>query len=100
MSKTVIQKITDFETKKCIHINLTKGTHSAFRKELFEHSLSMQEVLEYFATLAGRHDDRAIEMIFEVKNIKRTKTLEKLNKNEVDDLYDAISHVDPFNKKF
>ena len=98
MSDSLVQKITDFETKKSVHINLTKRTHSEFRKELFDHSLSMQEVFEYFASLVASNDERATEIINEAKNIKRTKTLEKLNKNEVDDLYDAISHVDPFKK--
>ena len=95
-----IQKLTDLETKKSVHINLTKGTHSSFRKELFEHSLSMQEVFELFASLVAEKDSRAIEIISEAKHAKRNKALKRLDKNEVNDLYDAISHIDPFSGKF
>ena len=47
--KKKIQKLTDFETKKSVHINLSKATHAGFRTTLFEDSLSMQEVFERFA---------------------------------------------------
>ena len=94
-----LQKLTDFETKKSVHINLTKGTHSGFRKILFDHDLSMQEVFGRFAYLVASEDDRVKEIISESKIIKRNKSLEKLNQNEVDNLYDAIAHVDPFSKE-
>ena len=98
--KKKIQKLTDFETKKSVHINLTKTTHAGFRGVLFEHSLSMQEVFERFAYLVASGDERAEDIILESKVIKRNKTLERLNQNEVDNLYDAISHVDPFTEEF
>lgn len=98
MSDKVVQKITDFETKKSVHINLTKQTHSSFRKALFDYGLSMQEVFELFAFLAGAGDDTATDIVRRAKNKKLTKTLERLKSDEVDDLYDAISQVDPFGK--
>ena len=100
MSDKIVEKLTDFETKKSVHINLKKKTHSEFRKTLLDHGLSMQEVFERFALLVGEEDKRALEIVIEAKNIKRSKTLEKLNQNEVDDLYDAISHIDPFSGEF
>ncbi len=96
MSDKIVNKLADFETKKSIHINLTKRTHSGFRRTLFDHSLSMQEVFELFASLVAAEDEQALEIVLQAKNNKRSKTLEKLKKNEVDDLYDAISQVDPF----
>ena len=95
-----VEKLADFETKKSVHINLNKTTHSEFRKVLFDHGLSMQEVFERFAALVGREDERALEVVFEAKSLKRSKTLEKLNQNEVDNLYDAISNIDPFSGEF
>ena len=91
-----IQKLTDFETKKSVHINLSKASHAGFRKTLFDHGLSMQEVFELFASLVSSGDERVLEIVLEAKSNKRNKTLTRLNQNEVDDLYDAISHVDPF----
>ena len=40
------KKRYNFETRKSVHINLTLGTHGAFRQKLFSKGLSMQEVLE------------------------------------------------------
>ena len=60
----------------------------------------MQEVFERFAYLVSSGDERAEDILTEAKIIKRNKTLEKLNQNEVDNLYDAISHVDPFDGDF
>lgn len=96
--KKKIQKLTDFETKKSVHINLSKKTHAGFRGVLFEHDLSMQEAFERFACLVSSGDERAEEILTEAKIIKRNKTLEKLSQNEVDNLYDALSHVDPFSR--
>lgn len=96
MNKKQIQKITDFETKKSVHISMTKLVHSEFRKKLFDYDLSMQEVLELFANLAGENDERAIDIIKQAKAQKRQKSLKRLTENEVESLYDAISQVDPF----
>ncbi len=98
VSEKQIQKITDFETKKSVHINLKKGTHAGFRKVLFEHSLSMQEVFELFAFLVSEKDQNAIDVVIQAKSKKRQKALERLNQSEVDDLYDAISQIDPFSR--
>ena len=75
---------------------MSVSSHSEFRKKLFDFGVSMQEVLELFAKLSGGNDERAIDIIKEAKENKRKKALEKLSENEVEDLYDAISQIDPF----
>jgi uncharacterized protein YeeX (DUF496 family) len=77
---------------------MTKLTHSQFRKTLFDYDLSMQEVLELFASLASEYDERAIDIIKQAKDQKRKKILKKFSDNEVESLYDAISEIDPFSK--
>lgn len=91
-----IQKLVDLTTKKSVHVSMTTTSHSQFRKKLFDFGVSMQEVLELFASLAGGNDERAIDIIKEAKERKRQKALKKLTHNEVEDLYDAISQIDPF----
>ena len=98
MNKRALQKLVDFETKKSVHVSMTKSAHSQFRKCLFDHNLSMQEVLELFAQLAGENDDRAIDIIRQAKDMKRQKTMKKLTDNETESLYDAISQIDPFSQ--
>ena len=77
---------------------MTKIVHGEFRKKLFDFDLSMQEVLELFARLVSENDERAIDIMKQAKVLKRHKTLQKLTDNEVEDLYDAISQIDPFSK--
>ena len=93
-----LQKIADFQTKKSVHVSMTKSVHGDFRKALFDYDLSMQEVLELFATLVSENDDRAIDIIKEAKHNKRSKVLSRLKESEVEDLYDTISQIDPFSR--
>lgn len=95
--KEITDKIIDFETKKSVHINLTRATHTDFRKVLLDYSLSMQEVFERFATLVGEKDSVATSIILETYQAKRDKML-KVTEREAENLYDAISEVDPFKK--
>jgi hypothetical protein len=95
-TRKAIDRYVDFETKKSIHINLTKRTHAEFRKILFEFDLSMQEVFEKFANLAASEDSRAISVLKDAKSDKRIKVLKGIDKLESESLYDAISEIDPF----
>ena len=96
MSDAKIQKLTDLETKKSVHISMTKATHTNFRKKLFDYDLSMQEVIELFAFLSGENDERAIDIIKQAKDQKRKKILKKFSNDELESLYDTISEVNPF----
>ena len=92
------KKVIDFETRKSIHTNLTRAAHTEFRKVLFGYSLSMQEVFERFATLVGENDPTAMLIIQETYQAKRDKIL-KVTRREAENLYDAISKVDPFEEQ-
>lgn len=92
----LVQKMIDFETKKSVHINLTRATHSEFRKVLFDYSLSMQEVFEMFASLVGENDASAMSIINEAYRLKRERMVKRVTKQEAKNLYDVISEIDPF----
>ena len=96
VSDKSLQKIVDLQTKKSVHVSMSKDSHTQFRKTLFDFGLSMQEVLELFAQLSGEYDERAIDIIRPAKSNKHQKALKKLTDNEVEDLYDTISQIDPF----
>jgi len=95
IARQALERYSSFETKKSIHINLTKTTHTEFRKILFEHDLSMQEVFEWFAHLASSYDDRAIAIMKEAKSNKRSKVLNNLAGIELENIYEALSEIDP-----
>ena len=96
--RNTIKSVIDFETKKSIHTNLTRATHAGFRKVLLDYSLSMQEVFESFASLVSENDAVAMSIIKETYQLKRDKAIKRVTTQEAENLYDAISEVDPFRK--
>ena len=88
------QSAIDFQTRKSVHINLSRATHSEYRKTLFDYSLSMQEVFELFARLAAEGDNRAASILQEAYENKRNKAVASFNDVEKRNLYDAISEMD------
>lgn len=91
-----IRRLVDLETRKSVHINMTRATHSEFRKTLMDLGLSMQEVFEYFASLVAENDSTARRIIEEAYQRKRDKAIKKITEKEAENLYDAISYEDPF----
>ena len=57
------RRLIDFETKKSIHINLSRESHAGFKKFLFDYGLSMQEVFEYFASQVAEEDNYAVKIV-------------------------------------
>ena len=92
----ITKKMIDFETKKSVHTNLTRATHAGFRKVLLDYSLSMQEVFELFASLVSENDSVAMSIIKEAYESKRERAIKRVTKTEAENLYDAISEIDPF----
>ena len=98
LARQALDKYASFETKKSIHVNLTKTTHTEFRKLLLEHDLSMQEVFEWFAHLASSKDERAIVIMREAKTNKRSRILNNLAGMELENVYDALSEISPLSE--
>ena len=92
-----IKGVVDFQTRKSVHINLTRATHSEYRKTLLDYSLSMQEVFELFARLVAEGDKRASSILREAYDNKKNKTIATFNDVEKRNLYDAISELDEKN---
>lgn len=90
------KRTIDFQTRKSVHINLTRGAHGEYRKTLLDYSLSMQEVFELFASLVGEKDKRATSIVEQAYKNKRDRITEPFNKTETRNLYDAISEIDSF----
>ena len=85
----------EFQTRKSVHVNLTKGTHANFRKVLFEKHLSMQEVFEEFASRVANNDPAFISILNQLVANKKTKNLSKLKSSDTDTIFDAIEDQNP-----
>lgn len=90
-----------FQDRKCVHVKLEKSTHAAFRTQLFNHNLSMQEVFDEFAKLVVRGDSRTQKIIEDIvvrkveaqidgKITRRRRKKKPVNENDRDVLYSMI----------
>ena len=85
-----ISELIDYQTKKSVHINLTKSTHGELRVILLRMGLSMQEVFEDFAQRVVSGDGFAHRVLETIERRKRNKEIEKLSETDVESLFDAI----------
>ena len=89
--------MSDFETKKSVHINLTKSTHASLRVELIRRGLSMQETFDHLASLICENDPSLIEKLDEIEMLKRNKQLRHVKNSDADSVYRMINqepHID------
>jgi len=87
--------MSDFETKKSIHINLTKSTHASLRIELIKRGLSMQETFDHLAAMICENDPSLIEKLDEIEFLKRNKQLRQVKKSDADSVYRMINQDSP-----
>ena len=88
-------KYHNFETRKSVHVNLTKETHAAFRAALFHHGLSMQEVFEECAIRIVENDDSFEGLIEELQERKRGHVRKKMAKTDAESIFQAIEDQNP-----
>jgi hypothetical protein len=94
MDKTFV----DFQTKKSVHINLTRGTHTELRTELFQRHLSMQEVFENLAILIIEKDPYISNVLDVIQENKREDKVKRLRQSDADSIFQAIEVDNPFTK--
>jgi len=89
--------LINLDTKKSVHINITKSAHTAFRIACFERSLSMQEVFEEFAQRVALQSKDALKILDELKIYKEThKGRRKIySKADINDIYNVLESENP-----
>ena len=89
-------KLIDYQTKKSVHINLTKSTHSELRIILLQMGLSMQEVFDTIASMICEKDDYMMKTLIEIERLKREKQIKKVSKTDAESIFDLIESDNPF----
>ena len=84
----------DFETRKSLHVNLTRDTHSALRVLTFQHNLSMQEIFEELAVRIVDQDPEMLKFLEELQIRKKHRQLNKLAKTDAESIYRVIASED------
>ena len=71
------RRLIDYQTKKSVHINLTKSTHGDLRIALFKRGLSMQEVFNHLASMVVEGHPALIKIIDNLEVMKREKQIKQ-----------------------
>ena len=88
--------IVDFETRKSLHINLTRETHAALRMTCFQNKLSMQEVIEELAIRVIEEEPYMLNVLHSLANKKRKDAISKMAKSDAESIFKAIEDSNPF----
>jgi len=88
--------LVDFETRKSLHINLTRETHAALRMACFQNKLSMQEVIEELAIRVIEEEPYMLNLLHELANKKRKKAISKIAKSDAESIFKVIEDSNPF----
>jgi len=95
-SKSVDSSYIDFETRKSLHINLTRETHASLRIICFQHRLSMQEVIEEAAIQMIEETPYMVKMLLDLAEKKRKKAVKRIAKSDAESIFKVIEDANPF----
>ena len=88
-----------FETKKSVHFNITRESHSHLRIACFKRKLSMQEVFEEFTQRIVAEDPAIMRMMDQLEIDKRNKTIKKLSSDDAESLFNVIEAENPLKRE-
>ena len=88
----------DFETKKTIHFNITRETHSKIRIACFQNRLSLQEVYEELSQRIAAGSPDMIAMLEDLSQKKRDRVIKKLSETDAESLFNIIESDNPLNE--
>ena len=91
MSKTY----KDFESKKTVHFNMTRETHSRLRVECFQKRVSMQEVFEEVSQRIADQTPDMMNLLDHISERKKDSTIKRLSASDAESLYNIIEEESP-----
>lgn len=95
MKPTFSREIRDmFVNKKSIHIKLKPDLHTKLRIELFEHNLTMQDMVNGFCQLIVDGDKKAKKIILKLSQQKLESELNKETRNLKNDKKFYLSELE------
>ena len=95
-NKSSDMSYVDFETRKSLHINLTRETHATLRMICFQHRLSMQEVIEETAIQIIEEQPYMLDMLIELSEKKKRKAVGRIAKSDAESIFKVIEDSNPF----
>ena len=88
-----------FVTKKSVHINLLKETHSGLRVLAFKKQLSMQSIIEGLISRIVNGDPDLNKIINKIAQDKNNADLRKVIGTDAESVYDLLETYDAIKKE-
>ena len=85
--------------KKSLHINMTKDVHTEFKIQCMKKDLSMQEVIEAFASRVAAESNDMIRLLEQIKKDKQIKDVKRYTKSDADALYAVLESNNPLGEE-
>ena len=85
--------------KKSLHINMTKDVHTEFKMQCTKRDLSMQEVIEAFATRVAAESNDMVRLLEQIKKDKQIKDIKRYTKSDADSLFSILETNNPFREE-
>ena len=92
------QRLISFETKKSVHINIPRETHSLVRTQCFKYNLTMQDVFEELAQMIAAEEPEAIEMMSNLSMKKRDASIKRLSVSDAESIFNIIENNNPLSE--
>jgi len=85
--------------KKSLHINMSKDVHSEFKIQCMRRDLSMQEVIEAFATRIASESNDMMRLLELIQKDKQIKDVKRYTKSDADALFATLEANNPLGEK-
>ena len=71
-----------FQSRKSVHIKLTKESHTALREKLFRYGITMQDVFQETTDMLLDDSDRSERFLQKIVKKRMAATLEKIDRQK------------------
>ena len=75
---------------------MTKDVHSEFKIQCMRKDLSMQEVIEAFASRVADESNDMMRLLEQIKKDKQIKDVKRYTKSDTESLYAILESQNPF----
>ena len=89
----------DFETKKGVHFNITRESHSELRILLFKKKLTLSEVFQELVHQMIEGSPKMEKLLDELTYRKRQKIIKQLSEQDAESLFSVIESDNPLSKE-
>ena len=78
---------------------MTKDVHTEFKIQCMKRDLSMQEVIEAFASRVAAESNDMVRLLEQIKKDKQIKDVKRYTKSDAESLYAILESNNPFGEK-